>query len=296
MPTYCSDTIHNHNHVYGCNFLYNIHLFFQKKIKRDHDEHLEDSLVDRLQTPIIALIQQSSADRIYSQLQGGRDPSPEGELAKNTLSPANQTMEQQPKRLFSVKTQKSDFWSRKLAGGMVNTSLTVAQEPEDPATQMQNTFIQPRLTEIPAATTWERIEIMLTETDEPNILSTVYTLKKLQEDRAGNTCSDPISGKELKTNTRRSFFLNECEKHIKVRALEAGSTVAGLPYSRMKKTVTQVIITDQGVRLKVNKNISSQAEHSLYLQLAKCKNQENKDKIYSILLQLHSIGINCLRP
>ena len=142
---------------------------------------------------------------------------------------------------------------------------------------------------------WERIENMLTETNEPYIRSTINTLKKLQEERTRNICSDPITGNELKTNTRRLFFLKEWEKHVKIRALEAGSTVAGLPYSRAGKTVTQVNITDQGVRLKVNKNISSQAEHNLFLQLAVCKNPEEKDKIYSILLLLHSIGINCLR-
>ena len=93
-------------------------------MKRDHDDNTEESLTDRLQTPIRALIQQSSADRIYSQLQGGKDPSPVGDLAENTLSPGNQPMEQQPKRLFSTNTQKSDFWSKKLSGGTINSPLT----------------------------------------------------------------------------------------------------------------------------------------------------------------------------
>ena len=73
----------------------------------------------------------------------------------------------------------------------------------DSTINTQNLLIRPRLTEIPMAILWERIENMLTETNEPYIRSTINTLKKLQEERTRNICSDPIIGKELKTNKEK---------------------------------------------------------------------------------------------
>ena len=69
--------------------------FLQTIMKRDHEEDSEQVQINKLQTTIRALVQQSSAHRIYSQLLGERDLSPEGELVENSISPAIATVDKQ---------------------------------------------------------------------------------------------------------------------------------------------------------------------------------------------------------
>ena len=65
------------------------------------------------------------------------------------------------------------------------------------------------------------MESVIAEIPDQDIRETLHTLKHIREESAGNIYTDPISGKELKTTTRRLFFLTEIENHTKLRILEA---------------------------------------------------------------------------
>ena len=248
---------------YQLNVLY-IHNFFRSNMKRDHKEDNEVDLVSRLQTPIRALVQQFSAHKIYSQLLGEHELSPEGELVESTLSPVLVAKDQQPKRLFAKKNQKSDFWSTYIPHTFyfgIRRSYT-----SDPRI---NTVIAAQ--NIPSEETWDRVESTLTEIPDKNIRATLHILKCIRDEKLANICTDPITGKGLKAATRRLFFLTDLGKHTKKRILEATTVKAGLPFSNIRKKITQLNASTKGVRLQINKTISSQAEEDLYKELDKCQ-------------------------
>ena len=90
--------------------------------------------------------------------------------------------------------------------------------------------------------------------------------------------------------------MTEIEKHTKTRILEAASIIAGLPYGSIRNKVTWLSVQEQGVKIQINKTLSSQAEDDLYQEMSNCTAQEVKIKLYNVILLLHAIGTNCLRP
>ena len=164
-------------------------------MKRDHEEESEQDQINNLQTPIRALVQQSSAHRIYSQLLGERDTSSEGELVENSISPAIATVDkQQPKRLFPAKTQKSDFWSKKLALDQPSTPTHSTIGPDAAISSIVKDFSTSfRISTLPVETTWDRIESIIAKIPNRDTTETLHTLKHFREERAGTICTDPIS-------------------------------------------------------------------------------------------------------
>ena len=90
--------------------------------------------------------------------------------------------------------------------------------------------------------------------------------------------------------------MTEIEKHTKTRVLEAASIIAGLPYGSIRNKVTWLSVQEQGVKIQINKSFSLQAEDDLYQEMSNCTAQEVKIKLYNVILLLHAIGTNCLRP
>ena len=150
---------------------------------------------------------------------------------------------------------------------------------------------------MPDPSVWIKLNMFLNVSQNPLLTNLAHIHHTSSQEKHNNGLSiDPISNKEMCGSGRRLFFVKEWERHLHLLLLEHASKSLGLPYSQANYQLTNLNLKHSVFSIQLNLNHSSIKELKLIQAFQACSTQAQRDNIYSLLLLLFAVNINCLRP